>query len=65
MASHFADVTRLVVELDAEADPVTGGIGRSGEALEAFTGWTELAAAIERLRRRTGDDGTLSETSPP
>jgi hypothetical protein len=42
--------TRLVIELDVEAEPITGQLsGPAGKALP-FTGWLELMAAIEEVR---------------
>lgn len=61
MSSKQAFVTRLVVELDAGTDPVTGRIGPSSDAMEPFIGWTELAAAMQRLRRQPGEDASLSD----
>lgn len=40
---------RLAVELDSE--PITGWVGGSDREPHAFTGWMELATAIEDARR--------------
>jgi hypothetical protein len=45
---------RLLVEIAPGDDPVTGRIGPGecgDDGMREFIGWTELAAAIERLRR--------------
>jgi len=44
------EVTRLIVEIEPGADPVQGRIGMVGGPSEAFSGWTDLASAIERYR---------------
>jgi hypothetical protein len=38
------------LEFDLAADPVEGRLSADGGAPEPFTGWIELAAALERLR---------------
>jgi len=43
-------VVHLELELDADADPVEGWLVRDGGAREAFVGWIQLAAALERTR---------------
>jgi hypothetical protein len=53
-----------VLELDAEADPITGRIhdGGGGDAYD-FTGWLGLASALERLiSAATGT--TTNEAAP-
>ena len=49
-------LTRLIVEIDHEADPVQGRIGPPGGPMQRFSGWTEFAAAIERARVKHNDD---------
>ncbi len=50
--------TRLVPEISRDVDPVRGHIGPAAPAPEPFTGWSELAAAIERYR--TGPPATTA-----
>jgi hypothetical protein len=52
-------LTRLVVEIYNDDDPVRGRIGPVEGPMQDFSGWTEFAAAIERAR--TGHE----EAHPP
>jgi hypothetical protein len=45
------------LEFDIAADPVEGRLSAAGGAPEPFTGWIELAAALERLRVPAGSAG--------
>lgn len=40
---------RLVLEIDAGTEPLSGRIGGNSASLEPFVGWTELGQAITRL----------------
>ena len=51
---HESAVVHLELELDATADPVEGWLVMDGGAREAFVGWIQLAAALERLRVGAG-----------
>jgi hypothetical protein len=48
MNSHERIVLRLEVDLDA--DPITGTLSRSGHAEQRFTGWLALTDVIESIR---------------
>ena len=43
-------LVHLELELDASADPVEGWLIVGGADREPFTGWIQLAAALERIR---------------
>ena len=43
-------LVHLELELDAAADPVEGWLVVGGGERESFTGWIQLAAALERIR---------------
>jgi hypothetical protein len=43
-------LVHLQLELDTAADPVEGWLVRDGGTREPFTGWIQLAAALERAR---------------
>jgi len=43
-------LVHLELELDAAADPVVGWVHCDGGEREEFTGWLQLAAALERAR---------------
>jgi hypothetical protein len=43
-------LVHLELELDASADPVEGWLVVRGGDRERFTGWIQLAAALERIR---------------
>jgi hypothetical protein len=43
----------LEIEIDPIADPVEGWLVVGGGEREAFTGWIQLAAALERVRAGT------------
>jgi hypothetical protein len=45
----------LVLEIGT--DPIRGRIGRSPDALREFSGWIELAAALEAARTGEEDRG--------
>jgi len=40
----------LEIEIDALAEPVVGSLTPRGGEVEPFTGWIELATALERAR---------------
>ena len=43
-------LVHLELELDPAADPVQGWLVVAGGEREPFTGWIQLAAALERIR---------------
>ena len=43
-------LVHLELELDPAADPVEGWLVVGGGEREPFTGWIQLAAALERIR---------------
>jgi hypothetical protein len=54
------------VEIAADVTPVCGRIGRAGGGeLSPFTGWTELAVAIERYTRVRSGRGDDRSNEPP
>jgi hypothetical protein len=42
-------VRRFTLELDCDADPITGRLLNEGGESRAFAGWLDLAAALEHL----------------
>lgn len=56
---------RLDLDISPDDDPVTGSIGPADGVRQPFVGWTELAAAIERLRRAAdaAPPGTVTPTT--
>jgi hypothetical protein len=60
---------RLVVELDATADPVQGSIGPSAGSGKPFSGYVQLIAALEGYRAfdeyRDGRNGADGYQGPP
>jgi hypothetical protein len=50
----------MELELDPTADPVTGWLVTNGGEPEPFTGWLQLAAALERARLATTPSGPLA-----
>jgi len=42
---------RVILELEVGADPIAGRVGDPGSEPESFTGWLQLAAALERAGR--------------
>ena len=42
--------SHLHLEIDVESDPITGAVSVPGQEPHRFTGWIELAAAIEGAR---------------
>jgi len=40
----------LEVSIDVDSDPISGSVGARSAAPRAFSGWIELAAAIETAR---------------
>jgi hypothetical protein len=54
----MSDVTpdvHLDLVLEIGADPIRGWLGREPEGLRQFTGWIELAAALEAARTEQSD----------
>jgi hypothetical protein len=49
MATDQRLVLRL--EVDREADPITGILSQPGEVSRSFTGWLDLTDVIESIRR--------------
>jgi hypothetical protein len=49
-----SESTQLIVELDAESDPVQGRIGRRDEGGTPFSGYVQLIAALEGYRKNGG-----------
>jgi hypothetical protein len=45
---------QLIIELDADADPVRGSIGPSDGSAEPFSGYVQLIAALEGYRALDG-----------
>lgn len=45
---------RLIIELDASADPVRGSIGDADGSAEPFSGYVQLIAALEGFRALDG-----------
>jgi hypothetical protein len=41
----------LDLDLDLDAEPVTGHVGRDGGEPRSFTGYASLIAAVESIRR--------------
>ena len=53
MSSDQRIVLRL--EVDREADPITGTLTQCGHAQRGFTGWLALSNAIESIRTGEGE----------
>jgi hypothetical protein len=47
---HEPGLVHLELELDPSADPVEGWLVVESGERESFTGWIQLAAALERIR---------------
>jgi hypothetical protein len=41
---------RLVLDIDLDADPITGSIRPADGAARRFSGWISLAAALQTIR---------------
>ena len=52
-----------VLELDVDADPISGRL-RDGSEAFAFSGWLGLASALERLLSASGDASETAGTQP-
>jgi hypothetical protein len=55
---------RITLELDSDAEPITGRIGEEGGDSRPFTGWLGLAAALS-WTLGGGEDGTDPAASRP
>ena len=51
--------TTLTVELECDSDPVRGTIVAPDGTRRVFTGWIELAAALEAARSRCDPDAAI------
>jgi len=52
--------TRLLLELDGDAEPVSGHIGPVDGPLRSFTGYASLIAAIQTIRGEPRPDEALA-----
>jgi hypothetical protein len=48
-----SSIAQLRLAIDLASEPITGSLSVDGETSRRFSGWIELAAAIEGARRRT------------
>ena len=55
-ASDGPAPVRVLLELDLEAQPIEGNLGRPGGPSTPFVGWLGLTAALEGLRRSSERD---------
>ena len=55
-------LVHLELELDPSADPVEGWLVAGTGDREQFTGWIQLAAALERIRIGAAAPGAPSAT---
>jgi hypothetical protein len=51
----MAQILRVIVDLDAGADPITGRVAAIDAPPREFTGYVSLIAAVEELRRNQDD----------
>lgn len=51
-AGFVPRVRHLLLVLEPRSEPIRGTLTEAGHPPEAFRGWIELAAAIERARER-------------
>jgi hypothetical protein len=68
------DVTRLVIDLDDDREPIQGRLVEPRHHATAFRGWLALASLIEATRRAQGErsevvprdqtSGTLPDAKP-
>jgi hypothetical protein len=56
-----AGTTRIVVDVDANEQPIRGHLGLDTGQPEPFTGWLELTRALERLI----SEAAQSQAPPP
>jgi hypothetical protein len=47
---------RVWIELDVDADSIAGTVHRGEEPVRPFTGWLELVAVLEAVRRPPDPD---------
>jgi hypothetical protein len=48
---------RVIIDLEVGAEPIAGSVALPGDDAEAFTGWLQLAAALERAGREPDPPG--------
>jgi hypothetical protein len=49
VTGHRDPVRRLTLEIDSDADPISGRLSEHGGPSEEFVGWLGLARALERV----------------
>jgi hypothetical protein len=56
-------IARLHLEFDLDADPIAGSVLRPGQSVTEFSGWMELARAIEvgLAEARRGEEAVRGE----
>jgi len=54
----MTELTRVVLDLDRTAEPISGCVHVAGGPRVAFSGWLELVALLERV---AGPDAFLTE----
>jgi hypothetical protein len=52
------------IELDVGAESIAGAIHRGEDPARPFTGWLELVALLEAVRRPVGADGLPPPSCP-
>jgi hypothetical protein len=50
----MVDMTRLTLELDSQAEPISGRIQLEGGPVRDFSGWMGLLSALEELIPQKG-----------
>ncbi len=58
MITAVAGFAHLQLAIEIDSDPITGVVSVGAGAPEQFSGWIELVAAIESVRRTASNGGS-------